>query len=219
MVSSLQKKNDEVPLQSLSFTSYLLILLMPGCSATVSASEIKNKTRKHVWTPFNPFPPPPECDLRVWVRSEDLRPSTVVEGDVRLFNNLTARSAEECQVASWSLGLRLKERAAIQYMTGRPTRPHPPPGLNLTAQADEEEEELPFESDQIVFGRIKETVKDEGHELRKKWDLALESWVEKVKEWEESKAYQAIDNETTVFESFLDMGRPKNTRLDGESNP
>lgn len=155
--------------------------------------------------------------MRVWVRSEDLRPSSIVEGDVRIFNNLTDRSLEECNIVSWSLGLRFRERGAVQYLTGRPMRPTQPQGLNLTAHADDEEADLPFESDQMVFGSIKETVRDEGRELRKKWDLDLESWVEKVRDWEESSAYSATEKNITVFESFLDMGSPESTRLDGES--
>jgi hypothetical protein len=57
------------------------------------------------------------CDLKLWVRADDLSPSTIVEGDVRLLNNVSSLSAEAaagCQILHWSLHLRYRERAAIQ---------------------------------------------------------------------------------------------------------
>jgi len=108
----------------------------------------------------------------------------------------------------------LKERAGIQFLTPKPPRPLPPLGLNLTTPV-KNEEDLTFESDQMTFGGIRETVRDERRELKKQWDLELERWEEKSREWE-SKAYRAIANEKTVFESFLEMGKPEHRIGDGE---
>lgn len=58
-----------------------------------------------------------ECDIKVWVRADDLAPMTIVEGDVRLVNNMTTLSpatARGCQILDWSLHLRYRERGAIQ---------------------------------------------------------------------------------------------------------
>lgn len=132
---------------------------------------------------------------------------------------MTATSPEHCRIQSWSLGLSFKERALLEYLTGRPRRPVPPPGLNLTKQIDEDEDidqDISFNSEQMVFGSIQETVRDESREIKKQWDLELEKWVEKVRGWEEETAHYAFENETTIFETLLDMGVPESTRIEGE---
>ncbi|PWN39129.1 hypothetical protein IE81DRAFT_49072 [Ceraceosorus guamensis] len=58
--------------------------------------------------------------LHVWVRADDLRPSSLVEGEARLVNNLTHLAhdpvlAEQCRIVSWTLGLRHRERVALKY--------------------------------------------------------------------------------------------------------
>jgi hypothetical protein len=50
------------------------------------------------------------CDLRVWTRAPDLSPNSIVPGEARLAANGTG-----CMdIASWSVGLRFKERAIIK---------------------------------------------------------------------------------------------------------
>lgn len=80
-------------------------LMLLGAVATSTASALPQLA-----------PAQEECDLRLWVRADDLSPSTIVEGDVRLLNNLTSLSDSAltaCQIVDWSLVLRYRERAAM----------------------------------------------------------------------------------------------------------
>ena len=93
-------------------------LMLLGAVATSTASSLPQLA-----------PAQEECDLRLWVRADDLSPSTIVEGDVRLLNNLTSLSdtaLTACQIVDWSLVLRYRERAAMSIPLANVQLPEKP---------------------------------------------------------------------------------------------
>lgn len=131
--------------------------------------------------------------------------ASVAEGDARLVNNLTSvEEDDDCRVASWSLGLRHRERVALKY---------PLPDVELPAEPK-------YNSSWDSFRRrirnvtfIEETVFDPHEEERKEYDRKLEEYAAAMRSHEH---WVIVEEERTTFDIMADMGAVEELR-EGES--
>ncbi|PWN86525.1 hypothetical protein FA10DRAFT_52123 [Acaromyces ingoldii] len=143
------------------------------------------------------------CDVRLWVRADDLHPASVAEGDARLVNNLTSVEQDDCRVASWSLGLRHRERVALKY---------PLPDVELPA---EPKYNYTWESYRwkVQDGEfLDETVFDPHEEERKEYDRKLEEYATAIRS---NEHWVIVEEERITFDIMADMGAIEEPREGG----
>lgn len=126
--------------------------------------------------------------------------ASVAEGDARLVNNLTSVEENDCRVASWSLGLRHRERVALKY---------PLPDVELPAEPmynytwDDYRWSL---QDEQTIG---ETVFDSHEQERKGYDRKLEEYAAAMRS---NEHWVIVEEERTTFDIVADMGAVEEDR-------
>lgn len=153
-----------------------------------------------------------DCDFRLWVRADDLAPLTIIEGDVRLLNNMTNLSLEmarACRIIDWSLYLRYRERGAIQIPISNVKLPEKPAynyswGESIRGNQDYTLNRM-LSNGEDVTSLLVESVKNPHEAEIQNYHQQLEEYVKAL-----SNADKWIirDDEITFFEASINMFSP-----------
>lgn len=112
---------------------------------------------------------------------------------MRLVNNLTSAGHEDCRIASWTLGLRHRERAALKYPLRHAKLPAKP-AYNSRPRV------------QQPAGLV-ETFIDAREEEERKYHRKLEDYANAMRD---SEKWAIIDEERILFDITADMGSVEN---------